>query len=194
MKLIVGLGNPDDKYKNTFHNLGFMVADKTAELFGATFNKTKCRALIAEARTGGGLNEKVLIAKPQTYMNLSGESVRELVSFYKTDLKDIFVIYDDCDIEKGEIRIREKGSAGTHNGMKNVVALLGSENFARMRIGFKQDGEYKIPLIDYVLSGISETDKERFTKATEKAANAAIDFANGKTIEFLMQKYNGKNQ
>ena len=122
MKLIVGLGNPDDKYKNTFHNLGFMSVDKVADKLGFSFTKTKCRALIAEGNVNG---EKIILAKPLTYMNLSGESVRELVSFYKISTADTVVIYDDYDLLKGVIRIRENGSAGTHNGMRNIIQELG---------------------------------------------------------------------
>lgn len=189
MKLIVGLGNPDAQYKNTFHNLGFMCIDKIAEALSVSFTKEKCRAILAETRIG---TEKVILAKPQTYMNLSGESVRELVSFYKIDLSDLLVIYDDFDLNKGFLRIRENGSAGTHNGMRNIVALLGNSNFARIRIGFKPEGEFKIPLINYVLSGISEQDKPVYENVLDCASKAGVDFANGKTIQQIMQKYNGK--
>ena len=121
MKLIVGLGNPDRQYLNTFHNLGFMSADKTAALLGVEFKKEKFRALLAEKGSG---ENKIILAKPLTYMNLSGESIREIASFYKIDSKDILVIYDDYDLKKGFIRIRESGSAGTHNGMRNVIKEL----------------------------------------------------------------------
>ena len=188
MKLIVGLGNPDKEYLNTFHNLGFMCADKLAEKLGVSFTKTKCRALLAESGVG---KDKVLIAKPLTYMNLSGESVSELVSFYKIDLKDLIVIYDDFDLKKGALRMREKGSSGTHNGMRNIVAKLGSENFNRIRIGFKPDGEFKIPLINYVLSGISSEDKPIYQKAIDNACSALIEFIAGKDIALLGSKYNG---
>lgn len=189
MKLIVGLGNPDDKYKNTFHNLGFMAVDKVAEKLGAEFTKQKCRALTAEIKVG---SEKVILAKPLTYMNLSGESVRELVSFYKIELKDVIVIYDDYDLDKGVIRIRENGSAGTHNGMRNILLNLGSSSFARIRIGFKPNSEYKIPLIDYVLSGIKEEDKTVMEKAISVASDAGVAFAKGEDIQKIMQKFNGK--
>ncbi len=189
MKLIVGLGNPDKEYLNTFHNLGFMSIDKTAEKLGVEFSKEKCRALIAEARVGG---EKVILAKPLTYMNLSGESVRELVSYYKIDLSDILVIYDDYDLKKGFIRIRKDGSAGTHNGMKNIVKELSSEKFKRVRIGFMQDGEVKIPLINYVLSGIKKEEAELFARATASAGEIAKEFALGEDFDKIMQKYNGK--
>ena len=187
MKLIVGLGNPDDKYKNTFHNLGFMSVDAVAKKLGVEFNKTKCRALVAETKIA---NEKIILAKPQTYMNLSGESVRELVSFYKIDGKDVLVIYDDYDLFKGAVRIRENGSAGTHNGMRNIVQELGHGNFPRIRIGFKPTETMQIPLISYVLSGISEQDKPAYEKAIDGASDAAVAFIKGQTIQNVMQKYN----
>lgn len=189
MKLIVGLGNPDAQYKNTFHNLGFMCVDETAKKLSVQFNKVKGRAEIAEANIA---NQKVILAKPQTYMNLSGESVRELVSFYKIALKDVMVIYDDFDLYKGFIRIRENGSAGTHNGMRNIISLLGSGEFCRVRVGFKPEGEFKIPLINYVLSGIKPEDKQIFDKAISVASDCAVDFASGKTVQEIMQRYNGK--
>lgn len=189
MKLIVGLGNPDKEYLNTFHNLGFMSVDKLADALNIQFSKEKCRAMIAETKING---EKIIIAKPLTYMNLSGESVRELISFYKIDLSDLLVIYDDYDLNKGFIRLRLEGSAGTHNGMKNIVKELGSQNFKRVRIGFMQDGEVKIPLINYVLSGIKLEEKPLFDKATSVAKQIALEFANGIDFGKLMQKYNGK--
>lgn len=186
MKIIVGLGNPDDKYKKTYHNLGFSCVEKAAEKAGASFTKRKCRAVIAEAKIG---SEKVVFAKPQTYMNLSGESVIELLSFYKADLKDLIVIYDDYDLFEGEIRIRESGSAGTHNGMRNIIALLKNTAFPRIRVGFKPKEEIQIPLIDYVLSKIKNEDL--FSSVIEKAGECAYDFAMGKGTQYIMQKYNG---
>lgn len=188
MKLIVGLGNPDRQYLNTYHNLGFMCADKVAALFGVRFDKEKFRANIAEKGSG---DKKVIIAKPLTYMNLSGESIREIVSFYKIDFKDVIIIYDDFDLKKGFIRIRENGSAGTHNGMRNVIKELGTGDFPRIRVGFKPDAPTQIPLIDFVLSGIKEEDKPLFDAATTRAALAAAEFANGAEILSLVQKYNG---
>ena len=125
-------------------------------------------------------------------MNLSGESVREIVAFYKIDLKDVLIMYDDFDLKKGFIRIRENGSAGTHNGMRNVIKELGTGDFPRIRIGFKPDETMQIPLIDFVLSGIKEEDKPLFDAATTRAANAAAEFARGAEILSLVQKYNGK--
>lgn len=189
MKLIVGLGNPEEKYKNTFHNLGFMAADKVAEELNVSFNKTKCKAMIAEARIG---EEKVIIAKPLTYMNLSGESVRELTSFYKIPIENVAVISDDYDLYQGFIRVRSSGSAGTHNGLKNIVKETGSENFTRIRIGFKPKVPSPIPLIDLVLSGIKKEDEKLFEKATLTAAKAAEEFALGTPFDIIMQKYNGE--
>ena len=126
-------------------------------------------------------------------MNLSGESVRELLSFYKIDLKDLIVIYDDFDLSKGFLRIRENGSAGTHNGMRNIVALCGS-NFPRIRVGFKPTENLQIPLLNLVLSGIKEEDKKLFEVATDCAAEAAVAFAKGETLQNVMQKYNGKTE
>ena len=189
MKLIVGLGNPDDKYKNTFHNLGFMAVDGVAKILGTEFVKEKCRAKITEVLVGG---EKVILAKPQTYMNLSGESVRELISFFKIPVENLLVIYDDFDLTKGALRIRENGSAGTHNGMRNIISLLGVSNFPRIRIGFKPTENTQIPLINLVLSGIKEEDKALFEKAISSASNAAVDFAKGVSLQNVMQKYNFK--
>ena len=188
MKLIVGLGNPDKEYLNTFHNLGFMSVDKTADLLGIQFCKTKCRAMIAETNIAG---QKIILAKPTTYMNLSGESVRELVTFYKIDPRDVLVIYDDYDLTKGTIRIRESGSAGTHNGMRNIIKELGRTDFPRVRIGFKPTTPTMIPLIDLVLSGIKGEDKPLFDKAVATAGQVACDFAKGEDIQKIMQKYNG---
>lgn len=187
MKIIVGLGNPDDKYKNTYHNLGFMSVEKTAEKLSATFSATKFRSLIAETKVGG---EKIILAKPLTYMNLSGESVRELVSFYKIALKDIIVAFDDYDLPKGVIRVKEKGSAGTHNGMKSIINLLGTTEFARVKIGFKPSEPTKIPLIDLVLSKIPTADKEVFEKSILDASKAVEEFVKGASISDLQQKYN----
>lgn len=188
MKLIVGLGNPEIRYENTFHNLGFMGLDVCARILKVEFTKEKCRALIGETKING---EKIILAKPLTYMNLSGESVSMLASFFKIPLKDIIVIYDDFDIPIGTVRIRQSGSAGTHNGMKNIVKELGSTEFSRIRIGFKPLKELKIPLIDFVLSGISEDDKAIILPAIERAGTAASEFAKGENTDKIMQKYNG---
>ena len=149
MKLIVGLGNPDKQYEYTYHNVGFMAVDFLADRLDATFSKNECKAKVAEARIGG---EKIIIAKPQTYMNRSGESVLAFKSKYKIDNKDIFVINDDIDLDFGKIRYRESGSAGTHNGLRNIVSLIGTD-FKRLRIGIGRDERFA-NLADFVLSKI----------------------------------------
>ena len=187
MKLIAGLGNPGKQYENTFHNLGFMAVGAAAEILGADFSKEMCRAAVAETKIDG---EKVILAKPLTFMNLSGESIRALTDFYKIPLSDLIVVYDDYDLKKGCVRIRESGSAGTHNGMRSIVSLLGG-GFARIRIGFNPGAESRIPLIDYVLSSIKDEDRTIMDSAVARAANAAAEFARGVKIQDVMQKYNG---
>ena len=190
MKLIVGLGNPDSKYLNTYHNLGFMAADCVAEELDADFDKTKCKAKIAVALLGG---EKIIIAKPLTYMNLSGDSVSELMNYFKISLSDLLVIYDDYDLPKAFVRIRKNGSAGTHNGMKDIVAKLGSTDFARIRIGFN-NGKDDIALIDFVLSKINDADKPLFDEAVKNAGNAAVLFAKERCLDEIMQQFNSKHE
>ena len=187
MKLIVGLGNPDKEYQGTFHNLGFMVVDALADKLGVSVNKISSRALVGSIYVG---KEKVILAKPQTYMNLSGESVYELCSYYKIPIEDLIVIYDDFDLPKGDIRIRKSGSAGTHNGMRNIVKMINSQDFKRIRIGFKPDNP-KIELINYVLSGIPSADKALFDKAIERASDACNAFAEGKDFDYIMRTFNG---
>lgn len=189
MKVIVGLGNPDRQYLNTYHNLGFMAADSAAERLGAAFSAEKCMATVAETRVDG---QKILIAKPLTYMNLSGESVALITSYYKISLQDLLVIYDDFDLPAGTVRIREKGSAGTHNGMRSIISKLGTENFARIRIGFKPSGGSDVPLIKLVLSAISQEQRAVTDKAIAAAGAAAAEFASGCSVEQLMRKYNGQ--
>lgn len=185
MYLIVGLGNPGDKYKKTFHNVGFLAVEDLAIMVKATFDKLKCKALIAETRIG---TEKVIIAKPQTFMNLSGDSVREIIDFYKIPTENVLVIYDDVDIEKGSLRLREKGSAGTHNGMRDIVNKIG-EDFKRIRIG-THDKESQMQLYDYVLSNIKKEDYPLFTEVIQNSAKASLDWVSGDSFEAVMRKYN----
>ena len=125
-------------------------------------------------------------------MKASGESVAELLSYFKIDLKDLIVIYDDYDLPMGSLRIRENGSAGTHNGMRNILKMLGTGDFARIRIGFKPATPTQVPLLDMVLSGIKPQDKALFDEMTTIAKNASVDFAKGLTVQQIMQKYNTK--
>lgn len=188
MKLVAGLGNPGIEYAGTFHNLGFMAIDDLADKLNIQVTTKSGKALIGTTFVGG---EKVILAKPQTYMNLSGESIYELVSYYKIKPEDVIVIHDDFDLKTGFLRIRADGSAGTHNGVKNIVKMLGTEKFKRIRIGFKPENQH-IALIDYVLSGIPSADKDIMKKAVEKAADAAYDIVSGKDFEYVMRTYNGE--
>ncbi len=186
MKLIVGLGNPEKQYEKTFHNMGFIAVGDVAEILGAKFKKKECESSVAEAFVGG---EKVIIARPLTYMNNSGRAVKQLMSKYKIPEENLLVIYDDYDLPKGKIRIRASGSAGTHNGMRSIIGETGLKNFARIRVGIR-DEEVNIPIINYVLSEIRKDDYELFASACRKAGEAAADFACGLDIEKVMCKYN----
>lgn len=187
MFLIVGLGNPEEKYAKTFHNLGFLAAGDCAAQLGVKFKKKECEASVAEGYLGG---EKVIIARPLTYMNASGRAVKQLVKKYKVSPEELVVLYDDYDIPKGHVRIRPSGSAGTHNGMRSVIAELGFTQFARIRIGIR-DEEANVPIIDYVLSEIKKDDYNLFASACTRAAEAALLFAKGESAERVMSKYNG---
>lgn len=187
MKIIVGLGNPEEKYLKTFHNMGYIAVGDVAAELGVKFKKKECEAFTAEACVGG---EKVILARPITYMNNSGRAVKQLLAKYRASVDDLIVIYDDYDIFKGSLRIRPSGSAGTHNGMRSVIAELGTSAFVRIRIGIR-DEEVNIPLINYVLSEVKKEDYELFIEVCKKAARAAIALAEGETIENVMTAYNG---
>ena len=185
--LVVGLGNPDEKYLNTFHNLGFKAVDKFAQLFGVSFDKGECRANTAHKKTPMG---KVVIAKPITYMNLSGESVRELINKYKIEQTDCIVVYDDADLPVGKIRIRKDGSGGSHNGMLNIVKNLGTQNIFRIRVGIDRPKIEGFALMDYVLSKIPEDVEKALDFTYERVAMALKEFCEGVDIEKIMMKYN----
>ncbi len=187
MYIIVGLGNPEEKYLKTFHNMGYIAVGDVADKLGVKFKKKECEAYTAEANISG---EKVVLARPVTYMNASGRAVKQLLAKYKTDAAHLVVIYDDYDIPKASVRIRPSGSAGTHNGMRSVIAEIGTQNFARIRIGIR-DTEVNIPIINYVLSEVRKDDYELFISACGRAAEAAIALAGGEAIENVMTKYNG---
>lgn len=187
MYIIVGLGNPEEKYLKTFHNMGYLAVGDVADKLGVKFKKKECESYVAEANING---EKVIIARPVTYMNASGRAVKQLLAKYKTDSSHLVVIYDDYDIPKASVRIRPSGSAGTHNGMRSVIAEIGTQNFARIRIGIR-DPEVNIPIINYVLSEVKKDDYELFISACGRAADAAIALAGGEPIENVMTKFNG---
>ena len=186
MKLIVGLGNPGKEYENTRHNAGFSVLDAIAEYCHVEVTQKKFKALIALTRIDG---EQVLLMKPQTYMNLSGEAVVEAMKFYRLQAKDILVIYDDMDMPVGKIRLREKGSAGGQNGMKNIIAHLHTQEFNRIHVGIGKDA--RVPVVNWVLGKIRKEEQEDFKKAVEQARDAAI-FSLTHTFIDTMSRYNKK--
>ncbi len=170
MKLIVGLGNPTKEYKGTRHNIGYMAADKIAAANGIVVNQHRLKALTGSGFIGG---QRVLIMKPLTYMNLSGESVRAAADFYKLDPEDILIIYDDISLEPGKLRIRKKGSAGGHNGIKSIIRHLGGDTFPRIRVGIGGERHPGVDLADYVLSRFKPDELPVIEEALDKAAKAA---------------------
>ena len=185
MKVIVGLGNPTDQYKGTRHNVGFMAIDRIAEANRININQHKFKAMVGSGFIGGS---KVLLVKPLTYMNLSGESLRPIMDFYKIDLSDILVIYDDISLEPGMLRLRTKGSAGGHNGMKSIIKHLGGDTFPRIRVGIGGEKHPGQDLADYVLGHFKDDEKELLTEALDKAEKAAELFAQDEFAE-AMNKY-----
>lgn len=169
MKLIVGLGNPGKEYENTRHNSGFCVMDELAKECQVQIEQKKFKSLIATTRIHG---EQVMLMKPQTYMNNSGEAVIEAVKFYHIDLEDILVIYDDMDMPIGKIRLREKGSAGGQNGVKSIIAHLHTQDFKRIRVGIGKDS--RVPIVDWVLGKIRKEELEDYHQAVCMAKDAAI--------------------
>ena len=185
MYLIVGLGNPESDYARTRHNMGFNVINKLAEKFDIKVNKSKFKA---EYGTGTIDGEKVILVKPQTYMNLSGEAVQEFVSFYKVENKDLIIIYDDIDTVPGKIRIRKSGGPGTHNGMKSVVGCLNTTDFTRVRVGIGMP-EFKDDLINYVIGHVPDAELEKLQTGVNAAAEAVEEIVkNG--VDIAMNKYN----
>ena len=185
MYLIVGLGNPESDYARTRHNMGFDVINLIAKENNIIINKNKFEGLYG---TGIIENEKVILLKPQTYMNLSGNSIIQYVNFYKIELNHIIVVCDDLDTEIGKIRIRKKGGAGTHNGMKSTVNVLNSQDFPRVRVGIGMP-ENKNNLIQYVIGHIEEEEYNNLQEGVKKAAKATCEILkNG--IDIAMNKYN----
>lgn len=185
MYLIVGLGNPEQDYSKTRHNMGFNAINKLAEKYQIQINKNKFDALVGE---GIIENNKVILLKSQTYMNLSGKSIIQVVNFYKIPIENICVIYDDIDIDVGEIKIRKKGSAGSHNGMKSVIEELRTEEFMRIRVGIGKP-QFKDDMINYVIGSIPEEERKVLEEGTKKAADSVVEILkNG--IDIAMNKFN----
>ncbi len=190
MILIVGLGNPGAKYKRTYHNVGFDVVDELAKRLKVRFCKRDCDARLALGEWKG---EKFVLAKPETYMNNSGEAVRKLVRKFDVDpARDLVVCYDDVDLPIGKLRLREAGSSGTHNGMRSVVAELGSEEFFRLRVGTRSSrleaGE--LELLDFVLAKISYDDLTALAPAYANAVDALVGLVERKDLARLQEKLN----
>lgn len=186
MYLIAGLGNPGKQYENTRHNAGFMALDALADQLGTSIEEKKHKALCGKGLIGG---EKVILLKPQTFMNLSGESIRAAADFYKVDPDHIIVIYDDISLEPGQLRIRKKGSAGGHNGIKSIIAHLGTQEFPRIKVGVG-DKPPRMDLADYVLSRFSKEDREKMEQAFKDAAEA-VEVMIAEGPDAAMNQFNG---
>lgn len=169
MYLIVGLGNPEEEYSNTRHNMGFDTINILSKKYGIEVNKKKFQGLY-----GKGIieNQKVILLKPQTYMNLSGDSLIEVMDYYDIEPKDLIIVYDDMDIEKGNVKIRKKGGAGSHNGMKSIVENLQTTEFTRIRIGIGKP-EHSQDKINYVIGKIPKEEQEILKQGTEKATRSS---------------------
>lgn len=190
MYIIAGLGNPTKQYEGTRHNVGFDVIDRIADEYNISVETRKGKAL-----TGTGIiaGRKVLLAKPQTYMNLSGESLRALTDFYKIDVEtELLVIYDDISLDVGQLRIREKGSAGGHNGIKNIILHLGTEIFPRIKVGVGEKPK-GWDLADYVLGRYSAEDRKIIDEAQKEAAEA-VKMMVMDDIRGAMNRYNTKKK
>ena len=184
--LVVFLGNPGPRYEGTRHNAGFMVCDVLEKKLGVSVNRLKNRALTAQCTIGG---QKVLLMKPQTYMNLSGEAVRPTADFYKVSPEHILVVSDEVALAPGRLRLRPGGSAGGHNGLKNIIAQLGTDQFPRLRLGVGAPPHPDYDMADWVLGVIRNADAEAFSEAARKAADA-IECCISESVQKAMNKYN----
>ena len=189
MILIAGLGNPGKEYENTRHNAGFLVLDTLAQKLGADLSERKHRALCGKAVIGG---QKVILLKPQTYMNSSGESIRAAADYYKVPPEDILVVYDDISLAPGQLRIRAKGSAGGHNGIKSIIAHLGTQEFPRVKVGTGEKPP-RMDLADYVLGHFSSGEKKIMEEAAKEAADAICEIVNV-GIEQAMNDHNRRKE
>ena len=186
MKWIVGLGNPGNEYRYTRHNVGFMAIDQLAERWGIEVSQSKCKALIGEGRAGG---QKVVLLKPMTYMNLSGESVRAFLDYYKADVANMLVLYDDLDTPFGHIRMRYQGSPGGHNGIKSIIQHIGTQNFNRVRLGISRPAPGHA-ISDYVLSNFRKEEADGLRLMLETACNGVQEWLT-EPFEKVMAKFNG---
>lgn len=189
MYIIVGLGNPGKQYEHTRHNVGFEVIDILADRIGICIEEKKHKALCGRGILEG---QKVVLVKPQTFMNLSGESVRAIFDFYKVESKDIIIVYDDVSLEPGQLRIRGKGSAGGHNGIKNIIVHLGTQEFPRVKVGVGEKPK-GMDLADYVLSRFSKEEQDTMEEAFHEAANAVAMMVK-QDIDSAMNHFNMKKK
>ena len=189
MYLIAGLGNPTREYEKTRHNVGFEAIDILADKAGTTVTEKKPKALYGKGYIGG---QKVILAKPQTYMNLSGESIREIADFYKIEPENIIILCDDINLSEGQLRIRLKGSAGGHNGLKNIISHLGTQEFPRIRIGVGEKPR-GMDLADYVLGRFPKEQQAVMEEAYRDAAEAACMMIED-GADAAMNHYNRKNK
>ncbi|GEN58006.1 peptidyl-tRNA hydrolase [Halolactibacillus alkaliphilus] len=185
MKLIVGLGNPGRKYKDTRHNVGFMVIDELAKRHGWGLNKKKFQGHFAYELLG---TDKVILLEPQTYMNLSGDSVKPLVDFYEIAPEDIVVVYDDLDLPTGKVRLRQNGGHGGHNGIRSMIDQLGTKNFNRVRIGIDRPKE-GLTVTDHVLGRFTKSERQLIDQSILHAAQACEAFIT-EDFQTVMNKYN----
>ena len=188
MKVVIGLGNPGKKYEKTRHNIGFIAVDNLRKKMNISDEREKFQALVSEKNIDG---EKFIFFKPQTFMNLSGNSVIEIINFYKLDpKKDIIVIYDDMDLSFGDIRIREKGSSGGHNGIKSIISHIGEE-FIRIKCGI---GAKEKDAVEHVLGEFNQTEQKDLDEILEIIDNCVIEMLNVQNLDRIMQKYNKKKE
>ena len=188
MKVVIGLGNPGKKYERTRHNMGFIAVDSLRKKFNLNDEREKFQALVSEKNIDG---EKVIFFKPQTFMNLSGNAVIEIINFYKLDpKKDIIVIYDDMDLPFGDIRIREKGSSGGHNGIKSIISHIGEE-FIRIKCGI---GAKEKDAVEHVLGEFNQTEQKNLDKILVNINNCLEEILNVQNLDRIMQKYNKKKE
>jgi len=183
--LIAGLGNPGMEYERTRHNAGFMAVDKLARKYGADFNKHKFDAIYTECSISGN---RCLLVKPQTYMNNSGRAISQICNFYKIPYENVIIIFDDISLDIGNIRIRRKGSAGGHNGIKDIIELAGTQNIPRIKIGVDKKPNADYDLKDFVLGKIPKEKTETFEEALDKAVSA-VEETVSRGIDSAMNKF-----
>ncbi|AMB99171.1 peptidyl-tRNA hydrolase [Aerococcus urinaehominis] len=186
MKIIVGLGNPGDKYQKTRHNIGFITLDEWAYQNHERFNQNKMRGHFFETHVNG---EKVIFLKPQTFMNLSGECVADFMNYYKLSVDDLLVIYDDLDLPVGQVRLRKKGSAGGHNGMKNIIHHLATDQIKRIKIGIGRPRDFQT-VVSYVLGAFPDQDHTEMLASVRQSCQAVDAWLGGQSFENVMNQYN----